>query len=50
MDFENKKLEKELGNKTINQIRTKLSAYLAVNTNDNYLGYVMEYIKHLFFN
>jgi protein phosphatase len=42
--FEHNELEKELGTKTINQIQTKLSAYLAEYANDNYFGYVIESI------
>lgn len=42
--FEHDELAKEFGTKTLNQIQTKLSAYLAEYANDNYFGYVIESI------
>jgi protein phosphatase len=43
--FEHDELEKEFATKTAKQIQTKLTEYLNKYANDNYLGYVVEFLK-----
>ena len=43
--FEHDELEKEFASQTIKQLQTKWTAYLNKYANDNYLGYVVEFLK-----